>query len=177
MVLQKVGEFQTTVNVNGEEKVSTLQSSDKTYNLSESFNTTINVNGSQKLNTTQSSDSSYDISASIDKSETKIYSYSIGVNNQEFGSDSLTVEAPPNVVNGEASYDIYADYQDADADVLRNGSLIEQTTGGRSTGTFSVTPNDTVTIEVYADYRESTAEINFECFINPSIIVDGVSQS
>jgi len=61
MVLQKVGEFQTTVNVNGEEKVSTLQSSDKTYNLSESFNTTINVNGNQKVSTNQSSDKTYNI--------------------------------------------------------------------------------------------------------------------
>jgi len=38
MVLKKVGEFQTTINVNGEEKVSTLQSSDKTYNLDGGIN-------------------------------------------------------------------------------------------------------------------------------------------
>ena len=64
MVLQKVGEFQTTVNVNGEEKVSTLQSSDKTYNLSESFTTDIKVNGTTRDTYTQTNNSTYNISTS-----------------------------------------------------------------------------------------------------------------
>lgn len=33
MVLKKVGEFQTTISVNGNQKISTVQSSDKSYNL------------------------------------------------------------------------------------------------------------------------------------------------
>jgi len=64
MVLQKVGEFLTTINVNGTERVSQLQDSDKTYNISEIFNTDIIINGNNEGSFNQAEDSTYDINVS-----------------------------------------------------------------------------------------------------------------
>lgn len=63
-MLQKVGEFFTTINVNGTERVSKKQNSDETYNISEVFNSSISVNGTERESFNQSSDSTYDVSLS-----------------------------------------------------------------------------------------------------------------
>jgi len=64
MVLKKIGEYLTTINVNGTERVSQLQDSDKTYNISEIFNTDIIINGNNEGSFNQSEDSTYDIDVS-----------------------------------------------------------------------------------------------------------------
>lgn len=64
MVLKKVGEFLTTINVNGEQKVSTNQSDDQTYDLTDYQNVNIEFNNDLKDSFSINNDSTFNISAS-----------------------------------------------------------------------------------------------------------------
>jgi hypothetical protein len=64
MVLQKLGEYYTTINVNGNQKVSTTQADDATYNITDNQSVDINVNGAGIGSFTQTNGGTYDISTS-----------------------------------------------------------------------------------------------------------------
>jgi len=95
MVLQKVGEYLTTIKVNGVEKISTLQTTDKTYEITDEQGVELYLNGELVDSYNQTSDSSYDISAYGENvnTETLTFPFSVGYDTEGSAFASFTVPA------------------------------------------------------------------------------------
>jgi len=148
MVLRKVGEFQTTINVNGNQKVSTTQSSDKTYNLSESFTTDIQVNGSTQQSFSQTSDSTYNVNTSLGS-----YGSLQTVAQHQLGGDSSQTYTAQNGGPHKISWtNSGAEFNAGDYEVEINGLSYKQ---GEGSVIIELSAGDTVTSNSY-DYSGTT---------------------
>jgi hypothetical protein len=80
MVLNKIGEYLTTIKVNGTEKVSQLQNNDEVYKITDSQGVTLKLNGEIVDNYSQTGDSTYDVNAYGNNVNTKRLNFSWSVN-------------------------------------------------------------------------------------------------
>jgi hypothetical protein len=153
MVLHKVGEFQTTIAVNGENQQTFTQDTNNTYN----------------------------IDAYIEKSNAMSLNYSASVGNEENESDSETYTMPPNIVGGEGTYTLDGGGANSSVSISKNGSEIDsvddQDNDETKTGSVSLSPGDSISLYAYGDFSPSSASLDIEVYKDTSIAVNSVSQS
>lgn len=97
MVLKKVGEFLTTINVNGKEKISTNQSDDRVFDITENLDVVVNVNGNQKVSDSINSNKTYNLSVNAEITGTnEVYNHSPEYYHLNDNNDTYTMTYNPN---------------------------------------------------------------------------------
>jgi len=147
MVLQKVGEFLTTINVNGEQKIQTNQSEDNTYNLTDYQNVTINLDGSQEIYDNINSDKEYDLYSPTPQ-VSKYYSASP----PDYEKETINLINPLNLNGIDIEYTLDASEggRVGIRDIPKNDMLV-QVSGGTKSGTLNnLTGDRMIAFDAYA---------------------------
>jgi len=181
MALTPVGQFQTVVNVNGNERINTTQADDQTYNITESLGADIQVNGTTEGSFSQTSDSTYNVDVSASGTGNTIdvtYALSGGRNdyNDIGGPLPPAVIIKDNEVYIQASRDSEGDASASVGDVEVSPSEFEDFAS--TTTTVTGVENFHLSIgNADTNISSSEARVSFTMYTDIGVNVNGVSQS
>jgi len=160
MGLTPIGEYLTTINVNGTQRVDTVQTGDETFNITESLGADIQVNGTTEGSFTQTSDSTYNVDVAADAGfdRIEVWTFAIADSNDFAGGEW-------DVFNGSGSK-------------IDNVELKNPENGGPNLNVKQKVYTDEGEISVSENFTPDNADVlNHVITPNESVTIESVSQS